>query len=137
MVNGEQPGSGRSGRASESYHDPQSHELTLINQVQSLGQQPTHSSLAADRHLFVTNYSVLQDPGGSLAILPVDAEGALAAPVQLSGHPASRVNPERQASDHVHSMVSSPDGKYRVLQAWVPTRFLPTVTTPSQSLSYR
>jgi 6-phosphogluconolactonase len=59
---------------------------------------------------------VLEDPGGSLAILPVDAEGKLSAPVQLSGHPASRVNPERQASNHVHSVVSAPDGKYVFVQ---------------------
>ncbi|WP_348750805.1 lactonase family protein [Pseudomonas rhodesiae] len=101
------------GRVSSYAIDPKNHQLTLINQVQSLGNEPTHSSVAADgRHLFVANYSVLEDPGGSLAILPVDATGKLSAPVQLSGHPASRVNPERQASNHVHSVVSSPDGKY-------------------------
>lgn len=101
------------GRVSSYRIDPDNRQLQLINQVQSLGNEPTHSSLAADgRFLFVANYSVLEDPGGSLAILPVDAEGRLAAPVQLSSHPASGVNPERQASNHVHSVVSSPDGKY-------------------------
>lgn len=101
------------GRVSSYAIDPKNHQLTLINQVQSLGNEPTHASVAADgRHLFVANYSVLEDPGGSLAILPVDATGKLSAPVQLSGHPASRVNPERQASNHVHAVVSSPDGKY-------------------------
>ena len=105
------------GRVSSYRIDPANHQLTLINQVQSLGNEPTHSSLAADgRYLFVANYSVLQDPGGSLAALPVDAEGRLAPPVQLSGHPASGVNPERQASNHVHSVVSSPDGKYVFVQ---------------------
>lgn len=101
------------GRVSSYAIDPKNHQLTLINQVQSLGNEPTHASVAADgRHLFVANYSVLEDPGGSLAILPVDATGKLSAPVQLSGHPASRVNPQRQASNHVHAVVSSPDGKY-------------------------
>ncbi|WLG37190.1 lactonase family protein [Pseudomonas rhodesiae] len=101
------------GRVSSYAIDPKNHQLTLINQVQSLGNEPTHSSVAADgRHLFVANYSVLEDPGGSLAILPVNATGKLSAPVQLSGHPASRVNPQRQASNHVHAVVSSPDGKY-------------------------
>ncbi|MFO2464389.1 lactonase family protein [Pseudomonas sp. 15FMM2] len=101
------------GRVSSYELNPQTFELTLINQVQSLGNEPTHSSSAKDeRHLFIANYSVLEDPGGSLAVLPVDAEGKLSAPVQLSGHPASRVNPQRQASNHVHSVVSSPDGKY-------------------------
>ena len=105
------------GRVSSYRIDPQSHQLTLINQVQSLGNEPTHSSVAADgRYLFVANYSVQEDPGGSLAILPVDTTGKLSPPVQLSGHPATRVNPERQASNHVHSVVSSPDGKYVFVQ---------------------
>ncbi|WP_338485092.1 lactonase family protein [Pseudomonas trivialis] len=105
------------GRVSGYSIDPQNHQLSLINQVQSLGNEPTHSSIAADgRYLFVANYSVLEDPGGSLAILPLDADGKLSAPVQMSGHPASGVNPERQASNHVHSVVSSPDGNYVFVQ---------------------
>jgi 6-phosphogluconolactonase (cycloisomerase 2 family) len=101
------------GRVSSFAIDPKTHALSLINQVQSLGNEPTHSSLSADaKHLFVSNYSVMEDPGGTLAVLPVDADGQLKPVVQMSGHPASRVNPERQASNHVHSTVSSPDGRY-------------------------
>ncbi|MGY2288600.1 lactonase family protein [Pseudomonas sp. SDO528_S397] len=101
------------GRVSSYRIDPKTHQLTLINQAQSLGNEPTHSSVAADgRYLFVANYSVLEDPGGTLAVLPLGADGTLSSPVQLSAHPASRVNPERQASNHVHSVVSSPDGRY-------------------------
>ena len=36
------------GRVSSYSIDPQNHQLTLINQVQSLGNEPTHSSVAAD-----------------------------------------------------------------------------------------
>lgn len=101
------------GRVSSFAVDPKSRQLSPINQVQSLGNEPTHSSLSVDgRYLFVSNYSVAEDPGGSLAVLPVDASGRLSPPVQLSSHPASRVNPERQQSAHVHSTVSSPDGQY-------------------------
>lgn len=101
------------GRVSSYAIDPKTHALSLINQVQSLGNEPTHSSLSADaKHLFVSNYSVMEDPGGTLAVLPVDGDGQLKPVVQMSGHPASRVNPERQASNHVHSTVSSPDGRY-------------------------
>ncbi|MNP75370.1 Lactonase, 7-bladed beta-propeller [compost metagenome] len=85
------------GRVSSYAIDPKTRQLSPVNQVQSLGNEPTHSSLSADgRYLFVSNYSVAQDPGGSLAVLPVGAEGRLSPPVQLSSHPASRVNPERQ-----------------------------------------
>ena len=101
------------GRVSSFAIDPKTHELSLTSQMQSLGNEPTHSSLSADgSHLFVSNYSVSEDPGGTLAVLPVTADGKLEAVVQMSSHPASRVNPERQMSSHVHSTVSSPDGKY-------------------------
>jgi 6-phosphogluconolactonase (cycloisomerase 2 family) len=101
------------GRVSSFAIDPKSHELSLINQVQSLGNEPTHSSLSADSgHLFVSNYSVSEDPGGTLAVLPVTADGKLQPVVQMSSHPSSRVNAERQMSAHVHSTVSSPEGKY-------------------------
>ncbi|NUT76919.1 lactonase family protein [Pseudomonas sp. C1C7] len=101
------------GRVSSYAIDPKSHELRLINQVQSLGNEPTHSSLSLDAgHLFVSNYSVAEDPGGTLAVLPVGADGALKPVVQMSSHPASRVTPERQMSAHVHSTIPSPDGRY-------------------------
>ncbi|MGE8188584.1 lactonase family protein [Pseudomonas sp. NPDC086278] len=101
------------GRVSSYAIDPKTHALSLINQVQSLGNEPTHSSLSGDAsHLFVSNYSVVEDPGGSLAVLPLGADGKLKNVVQMSSHPASRVNPERQMSAHVHSTISSPDGHY-------------------------
>ncbi|MCP1518303.1 6-phosphogluconolactonase (cycloisomerase 2 family) [Pseudomonas migulae] len=101
------------GRVSSYAIDAKTHALRLINQVQSLGNEPTHSSLSGDAsHLFVSNYSVAEDPGGTLAVLPVGADGTLKPVVQMSSHPSSRVNPERQMSAHVHSTVSSPDGKF-------------------------
>jgi 6-phosphogluconolactonase (cycloisomerase 2 family) len=101
------------GRVSSYSIDPKSYQLDLINQVQSLGNEPTHSSLSADAsHLFVSNYSVAQDPGGTLAVVPMDVDGTLKPVVQMSSHPSSRVNPERQISAHVHSTISSPDGRY-------------------------
>lgn len=101
------------GRVSSYAIDPKTHALSLIGQAQSLGNEPTHSSLSGDAsHLFVSNYSVAEDPGGTLAVLPVGADGMLKPVVQMSSHPSSRVNPERQMSAHVHSTVSSPDGQY-------------------------
>jgi 6-phosphogluconolactonase (cycloisomerase 2 family) len=101
------------GRVSSFAIDPKTHALSLVSQVQSLGNEPTHSSLSIDgSHLYVSNYSVAEDPGGTLAVLPVAADGKLKPVVQMSSHPASRVNPERQASAHVHSTIPSPDGKY-------------------------
>ncbi|KAF0866792.1 lactonase family protein [Pseudomonas sp. LD120] len=101
------------GRVSSYSLAPKTHRLNLINQVQSQGNDPTHSSLSVDgSYLFVSNYSVDVDPGGSLAVVPVSAEGHLSPVVQLSSHPGSRVDAERQQSAHVHSSTSSPDGKF-------------------------
>ena len=51
------------GRASSVAIDPKTNALTLINQVKTLGEEPTHSSLSADeRYLFVANYGVHADP---------------------------------------------------------------------------
>jgi 6-phosphogluconolactonase (cycloisomerase 2 family) len=101
------------GKVSSYAIDPKTHELSPINQVQSLGNEPTHSSLSHDgQHLLVSNYSVLENPGGTLVVLPVGADGKLAPVVQSGSHQPSRVNPERQKSGHVHSAVPSPDGKY-------------------------
>ena len=90
-----------------------SHRFVPLNRVDSEGAEPTHSSVSADgRFLFVANYGGSNAEGGSLAVLPVAADGWLGAPVQQLRHAASKVNPERQATPHVHSAVPSPDGRY-------------------------
>lgn len=87
--------------------------VRLLDQLPSQGDEPTHASLSQDqRYLFVANYAVDPDPGGSLSVLPVDRQGALQPVVQQARHQASGVNPERQASAHVHSVVPSPDGQH-------------------------
>src|SRR5690606_7373622 len=74
---------------------------------------PTHASLSPDaRYLFVSNYSVNEDPGGSLAVIPTGEDGHVQPVTQISTHQASRVNAERQSSSHVHSAVVSPDGRF-------------------------
>ena len=104
------------GKVSSFAIDPKTHGITPLNQVKSHGDEPTHSSLSPDgRYLFVANYAVNPDPGGVLAVVPVDKNGKLAEVVQaLPLGPASKVNAERQASSHVHSAVPTPDGKYLV-----------------------
>lgn len=79
----------------------------------SLGDEPTHASLSHDqRYLFVANYAVAADPGGSLVVVPVAKDGKLKPVVQQARHTPSKVNPERQAGAHVHSLVLSPDGRH-------------------------
>ncbi|MEB0077560.1 lactonase family protein [Pseudomonas sp. CCI3.2] len=103
------------GKVSSFAINGKTHEVTPINQVDSRGDEPTHSSLSADgRFLFVANYAVHPDPGGALAVVPVDKSGKLSPVSQTETHPASKVDPERQASSHVHSAVPSPDGNYLI-----------------------
>ncbi|MFK3795312.1 lactonase family protein [Pseudomonas sp. NPDC088444] len=103
------------GKVSSFAIDPKTHAVSFINQIESKGEEPTHSNLSADgRFLFVANYAVHPDPGGSLAVVPVGKDGRLSPVVQTATHEASKVNPERQASSHVHSAVPTPDGKYLI-----------------------
>jgi 6-phosphogluconolactonase len=103
------------GKVSSFAIDPKTHAVSFINQIDSKGEEPTHSNLSQDgRLLFVANYAVHPDPGGSLAVVPVGKDGKLSPVVQTATHEASKVNPERQASSHVHAAVPTPDGKYLI-----------------------
>lgn len=84
-----------------------------LSQANTLGDDPAHAALSRDgRYLFVSNYSGAQSPGGSLAVLPVAADGRLGAAVQVLGHRASQADRERQLGPHVHAAAQSPDGRY-------------------------
>lgn len=87
--------------------------LELLNQVASGSDEPTHASLSHDqRYLFVANYAVDPNPGGSLAVLPIARDGKLGGVVQQLSHLPSHVDPDRQVSPHVHALVSAPDGQH-------------------------
>ncbi|WP_407311145.1 lactonase family protein [Pseudomonas sp. nanlin1] len=100
------------GKVSSFALDPKTHAISPINQVQTQGDEPTHSSLSHDgRFLFIANYGVSPNPGGSLAVIAVDPQGRLASQVtQQMRYTPSKVNPERQAGGHVHSVVVAPAG---------------------------
>ncbi|WP_295483632.1 lactonase family protein [uncultured Pseudomonas sp.] len=88
-------------------------ELEPLGQVPSHGDEPTHASLSQDeRYLFVANYAVAPDPGGSLVVIAVDRDGKLGKVQQQLRHAPSQVNAERQRGGHVHSVVRSPDGSH-------------------------
>jgi len=72
--------------------------LTLINQRPSMGTAPCHLVLdRTRRHVFVANYG-----SGSVAVLPVAADGRLGAASQVVQHTGSSVNRERQQGPHAH-----------------------------------
>ena len=72
-------------------------KLTLINRRPSLGRAPCHLALDKDgRNLIVANYS-----SGTVAVLPVAANGELGEPKMVQ-HTGSSANRQRQQAPHAH-----------------------------------
>ena len=83
-------------------------ELKLLNHQSSLGTASCY--LAVDqtgKTLVVANYA-----SGSVASLPIKADGALEKPASFFQHVGSSVIKERQSEPHAHCAVISPDNKY-------------------------
>ena len=82
--------------------------LTLIDQVSSKGGGPCHLALdSTGRWLAVANYET-----GSVAVLPVGADGKLGEAAGFDQHHGSSVNRARQEGPHAHEAVFSPDNRY-------------------------
>jgi 6-phosphogluconolactonase len=82
--------------------------LALLNQVSSKGGGPCHLALdATGRWLAVANYGT-----GSVAVLPVGADGKLGDATGFDQHRGSGVNKSRQEGPHAHEAVFSPDNRY-------------------------
>jgi 6-phosphogluconolactonase len=86
--------------------------LTPINQQSSVGGGPAH--LVVDRtgaNVLVANYG-----GGSVAVLPLGADGSLKPSSSFVQHTGSSVNPQRQKAPHAHAVTLDPDNRF----AYVP-----------------
>jgi len=78
--------------------DAGSGALTFINQRPSMGTAPCHLVLdRSARHLLVANYG-----SGSVAVLPVAADGRLGSASDVVQHTGHSVNSERQQGPHAH-----------------------------------
>ena len=88
--------------------DANTGQLTLLNQAPSGGAGPCH--LAVDptgKCLLVANYG-----SGSIAALPIQADGSLGEPVTVIQHRGSSVNPQRQAGPHAHFITPDPSNRF-------------------------
>ena len=88
--------------------DRENGKLTLLNQASSAGSGPAH--LTVDRTgkcVLVANYG-----GGSVAALPIKADGSLGEPASFIQHTGSSVDPNRQKEPHAHSINVSPDNRF-------------------------
>jgi 6-phosphogluconolactonase len=80
--------------------DAKNGDLRLLNQQPSGGTGPCHLVVDRDgRNVLVANYA-----GGSVACLPIDAEGRLKPPSSVVQHHGSSVDPSRQEGPHAHSI---------------------------------
>ena len=88
--------------------DGKTGKLTLLNQQPSGGGGNCHVSVDANGNcVMVANYG-----SGSIASLPVRADGSLAEAATTIQHTGSSVNLKRQAGPHAHFIVPSPDNRF-------------------------
>lgn len=90
----------KSGAVSAFSIDAKSGNLALLNQQPSQGGGPCHLVVDKEgKNVLVANYG-----GGSVAAVPIQADGKLAAPTGFRQHAGSSVNPARQKEPHAHSI---------------------------------
>ena len=88
--------------------DAKTGKLTPLNRQLSGGSGPCHISVdATGKCLLVANYG-----GGSIAALPIHADGSLGEAVTTLQHTGSSVNTDRQAGPHAHFILPSPDNRF-------------------------
>jgi 6-phosphogluconolactonase len=80
--------------------DPKTGDLTLLNQQPSEGAGPCHLVLdRAGKNVLVANYG-----GGTVAVLPIDADGRLKKASSVRVHEGSGPNQARQQKPHAHGI---------------------------------
>lgn len=101
---GENPG----GTISAFRIDAETGALELLNRQSTVGAGPCHVAVAPSaKHVAVANYG-----GGSVALLPIDAEGRLGEATDFHQHKGRSVNPNRQEGPHVHSVTFDHAGRF-------------------------
>ena len=84
--------------------DPKTGSLTLLNQQPSGGSGPCHLDLdPKGKCVLVANYG-----SGSIAALPLAADGKLGEPASVIQHHGSSVNKGRQSGPHAHFITTVP-----------------------------
>ncbi len=82
--------------------------LTPLNQQESHGRSPCHLGVdAAGKCLLVANYGT-----GTVAVLPIAADGSLRPASHTVQHEGSSAHPKRQRGPHAHSFTIAPDSRF-------------------------
>jgi 6-phosphogluconolactonase len=100
---------GKPGGAVSSFSvDASGGKLTLLNQRPSMGTGPCHITMDKDgRNLLVANYG-----SGSVAVLPVAADGRIAEATSVVQHTGKSVHPQRQTGPHAHCVTLDPANRF-------------------------
>ena len=88
--------------------DPRTGALRFLNTQPSGGAAPCHITVDKEgRNVLVANYG-----GGSVAVLPLLADGRLRTASTVVLHEGKSVNPERQQGPHAHSITLDPGNAF-------------------------
>ncbi len=88
--------------------DAKSGALTLLNEQSGGAPGPCHLMVdTIGKCVLVANYS-----GGSVAVLPLAADGTFSGPATVTRHSGSSVHPTRQKQSHAHAINVSPDNRF-------------------------
>jgi len=99
------------GSVSAFSRDPATGALSQLNSETSGGEGPCH--LVVDhtgKNLVVANYT-----GGSVEVLPIEADGRLGSPSDFAQHRGHGPNPARQEHAHAHGVAMSPDNRFALV----------------------
>ncbi len=101
-------GGGQSGGVSAYAADRSTGKLTFVNRQSSRGVGPCHLSVdRTGRDVLVANYG-----SGSIAVLPIGADGELREATAFIQHTGSSVNPVRQEGPHAHWIDTALDNRF-------------------------
>lgn len=96
------------GAVSAFARDPESGTLTYLNREASHGDAPCYVAVdPSGSCVLVANYS-----SGSVALLPIGADGRVAPATYVDQHQGSSVHPQRQNGPHAHAIPVDPSGRF-------------------------
>ncbi|MFT5323750.1 MAG: 6-phosphogluconolactonase [Planctomycetaceae bacterium] len=88
--------------------EAQTGKLTRLNKQSAKGSASCYLDIdSSGKTVVLANYST-----GSVAALPVQADGSLGEATSFVQHEGSSVNPKRQKAPYAHSIVISPDNRF-------------------------
>lgn len=82
--------------------------LKPVNSAPSAGRAPCHLTVTPDgKAVLVANYTE-----GTVALLPVQPDGGVAAPASVDRHTGNGPHPSRQKAPYAHSINTTADGRF-------------------------